>query len=796
MVKEALLIVPVKTLRPQGDKDHRSAALLAGLGVLIVGLAACGGVAWMAEQAERNADNAHFQRLAAVAESEVVRRMRVYEHGLYGVRSLWPASKSVERGEFEALVGSHNLTSELPGALGMGYIKRVERSGVDKFLEATRADNAPNFLIKTSGNASDLYVVEFIEPLAANRAAQGFDIGSEPIRRAAANRAMLTGEATLTSRIALVVEDNAPGFLYLLPVYKKQMPANTPEERRTALEGWVLMPIMASRVFDHISLDVANGELDLHIFQGDSCCVGDVIYDDDGRMFVEEKFSASRCFRKSAKLEIGGQHWTLDISTTPRFVTTARTGVWAVGAGGALLSLLAARLAWLLFQTAEKARAMAQTMTTDLQERERELKEANDRLEIAKAKAQEMAAQAQMANATKSEFLADMSHEIRTPMTAILGFADVLLESSAIGTAPPEWNEVVKTIKSSGAHLLNLINNILDLSKIEAGKMSIERIACSPCQVLAEVISLMGARARSKGLLLKTEYDGPIPETIHTDPTRLRQILFNLMANAIKFTEAGSVSLIVSLVENGSNPKLQFDVADTGIGLTANERTRLFESFIQADVSTARRFGGTGLGLTISRRLAQMLGGNIFVVDSQPGVGTRFRATVATGPLDGVRMLVDPVSATTLKQEPIKMASKPQQEAALSGIRVLLVEDGPDNQRLISYVLKKAGATFAVAENGLMAIQAVRDASEPFDVILMDMQMPVMDGYEATRTLRRQGYLRPIVALTAHAMAEDRNKCLHAGCDDYATKPIERSRLIQQVADWAQTRVGASALLP
>ncbi len=406
----------------------------------------------------------------------------------------------------------------------------------------------------------------------------------------------------------------------------------------------------------------------------------------------------------------------------------------------------------------------------------------------ARKRAEEYAEQAESASRAKSEFLANMSHEIRTPMTAILGFAEVLLEVGDLEKAPPERVEAVRTIKRNGEYLLNLINDILDLSKIEAGKLTVERISCSPFEVVAEVESLIRVRSIGKGLDLRVEYEGAIPETIQSDPTRLRQILINLLSNAVKFTETGHVDLITRLAKRpDGRPALEFDVVDTGLGMTTEQAARLFKPFSQADASTTRQFGGTGLGLSISKRLAEILGGEVGLVETRLGVGSRFRLTVATGPLDGVRILERPDEVHRIKPvDPGETAA----EVGRLECRILLAEDGPDNQRLIAHVLKKAGAKVTVVENGKLAVEAALaatcrtregDSAPPFDLILMDMQMPVMDGYTATASLRERGYAGPIVALTAHAMDNERQKCLDAGCDDYATKPIDRQKLIETI---------------
>jgi len=386
---------------------------------------------------------------------------------------------------------------------------------------------------------------------------------------------------------------------------------------------------------------------------------------------------------------------------------------------------------------------------------------------------------ANAANVSKSAFLANMSHEIRTPMTAILGFTETIADN----VTDPENVEAIETVRRNGEHLLEIINDILDLSKVESGKLSVETIKHNPGAIVAEVASLVKGKVENAGISFDVEYVGEIPETIQSDPTRLRQILINVVGNSIKFTKVGGVRLIARLVTSEEQPLMQFDVLDTGLGMTLDQSAKLFQPFAQADLSTTRNFGGTGLGLTISKQLSRMLGGDIVLVKSEPGVGTHFRITIATGPLDDVPLALRP---TTMVPEDVTAPTKDQLQQSLVGYRILLAEDGPDNQRLIAFVLRKAGADVAVATDGKCAMEnalAARDEGNPYDAILMDMQMPVMDGYEATRALRQNDYRGPIIALTAHAMAGDRQKCLDAGCDDYQMKPINRRNLIAGILD-------------
>ncbi len=328
--------------------------------------------------------------------------------------------------------------------------------------------------------------------------------------------------------------------------------------------------------------------------------------------------------------------------------------------------------------------------------------------------------------------------------------------------------------------------------------MRIAAAQCSPATILGDVVSLLRVRAAVKGLPLTLQYAGPIPETIRTDPVRWRQILLNLVGNAVKFTETGEVRIVVRLLPgDGAEAKLQCEVIDTGIGIDAQQLAGLFQPFHQADVSHTRWRGGTGLGLAISKRLAQFLGGDVSV-RSEPGKGSTFTATVATGPLAGVTLLDDPAAvraacpATPAAGPPVRLAGQ-----------ILLAEDGPDNQRLIGMLLRRAGAEVETADNGKEAVakalatrpgwgRRYSDPRKTYDLILMDIQMPIMDGYEATRRLRAEGYAGPIIALTAHAMKEDMQSCLDAGCNAYLSKPIERDKFLSTVATYLSAQAAES----
>ncbi len=405
--------------------------------------------------------------------------------------------------------------------------------------------------------------------------------------------------------------------------------------------------------------------------------------------------------------------------------------------------------------------------------------------------------EARAASCSKTDFLANMSHEIRTPMTAILGYTELLATEDL--TRKERFN-YIQTIQRNGNFLLSIINDILDITKVEAGKMTIERIECDLAVLIEEVMSLMRVRSQTKDIELLLFYASPIPRNVMIDPLRTRQILTNLVGNAIKFTDRGAVEIVIGCdaLDGSVESPLWIEIHDTGIGMDQEQMGKLFRAFQQADSTMSRKFGGSGLGLCISKSLALLQGGDV-TVRSEIGQGSVFTVRLDPCVDEAVEMfMVDPLGEQldAISNETLKPTADPAKVKLLAGLRILLAEDGLDNQKLISHVLKKAGASVTLAENGQIAVdEYTKTSSEdaPFHLILMDMQMPEMDGYTATTLLRKQGHTIPIIALTAHAMSGDRQRCLDAGCDDYSTKPINRKELIELCKRWAESDLRRSA---
>ncbi|OFZ29511.1 MAG: hypothetical protein A2622_07220 [Bdellovibrionales bacterium RIFCSPHIGHO2_01_FULL_40_29] len=390
--------------------------------------------------------------------------------------------------------------------------------------------------------------------------------------------------------------------------------------------------------------------------------------------------------------------------------------------------------------------------------------------------------QADAANEAKSQFLANMSHEIRTPLNAIMGLSELLLTAEQTTEEKNQWAE--KILRNS-EHLKSVIDEVLDLSKVESGKMSVQISSFSVPKVIAQIKSMLSPLAHEKKIEMTLQIEGSIPEFITSDIEKLRHILLNILGNAIKFSAKGPITLTVRLDESHEKPQLEFRIRDRGVGVSEDERENLFKPFTQIDNSMTRKFGGTGLGLSLARKLAQALGGDVQLIESIPGQGSTFGIRIDTGPIQNVPRITR--FETLFQAEPlVSKATTASSKTDGTDFSVLLVEDSEDNQYLVKRFLEIEGIHVDVASDGQEGVASALAGKH--DLVLMDIQMPVLDGYNATSRLRQQGYKTPILAFTAHAFQSERERCLRIGFSDFLAKPIKKSELMSFIEKYKRSK--------
>ena len=993
--------------------------LMLGLGLSIAG------AIWRQRTIDADVQG-EFQRSSARVATEIAQRFNRPLQGLNGAKGLYAANHRLQRAEFTAYVLARDLPTEFPGVRGFGFIQRVLRADLNAFIAADRADQAPEFGSRELAEKDhpDRYVIRFIVPAATNHGAQGLDIGSEPLRRAAAEQAMDSGEPTVTAAITLVQDSRkTPGVLLYVPVYAKESRPRNVAERRAALIGLLYAPIVISELLDAIP-DVASKRLDIELFDAAPASSGGKLMYDSGNphlLQLKKGSSPSVGHRISIKrsLLLPGRELTLHANSTAEFESTIdQTSPYIVFAAGALLSAL---LAMTLFQQVtarSRAETLAGNMTKKLRYDEARWHDfsrsgsdgfwetdaqhhfcyfsenfeavcglASGKLlgksykEIIEVDATPEAIAAHLAlllahqpfkgyeyqirgddgaarwisvsgtphfdeqgqfagyrgtgtliterklieeqlrtatlaaethSVAKSQFLANMSHEIRTPMNAILGMLNLV---QATELSERQYDYIHKS-EVAAKSLLGLINDILDFSKIDAGKLELDLHLFRIDRMLRDLAVVLSANAGKKPIEILFNIDLDLPEVVLGDSMRLQQILINLGGNAVKFTAQGQIVIAIHRVNDPDatpdSVDLEFSVTDSGIGIAPEQQGRIFTGFAQAEGSTTRKYGGTGLGLVISQRLVQAMGGSL-ELRSALGQGTRFfftlrlpvaktiptelqevarqppqrfkalivddnpvarelmqrmtsqwtstcevassgeqalalmrqasgfgsapfeviyldclmpgidgwetakhlRAISAEHPgpkpviimvtsagrdILGTRtaeeqdlfdgFLVKPVTASMLLDSIVdakssvprvrQMARNVSCKRSLTGMRILVVEDNLINQQVAEELLSAQGALVSMAANGQLGVDAVAAAVPQFDAVLMDVQMPVMDGYAATWAIRNTLNFvdLPIIGLTANAMVSDRAACLQAGMNEHVGKPFDLPQLV------------------
>ena len=703
----------------QPGSPAQAPALLALVTGVLVSAFLCGLLLHDRERSLRGEVQRRGQDRAEVIRGQILRSMEV----LHGLSAFFETHGEVTREQFSTFV--NEALERQPEVQALAWDPRVPHDQRAALEARTREEGFHDFTFteeRTEGvrvpaqQREEYFPVLYLESLTKNAPALGFDVGSEPRRRLALEKARDSGEPSATAPIRLAQESGSQrGFVVFEPVYHSE--PKTVEERRAALIGFATAVF---RIGDLVEMSLR--------FAGDNGVALSLHDKADGSQLyqqVGERLPGAPAWQTD--VDVAGRHWTLHFEPTTAFRGMSfDSSPWIALSAGLLITLMTAGYLW------SNARKSAELLT-----------------EVAVRKEAEASAEA--ANRAKSEFLASMSHEIRTPMNAILGYAQILARDGALH---PFHRDAVATILSSGDHLLHLINEILDLSKIDAGRMEVERTDFDLTGLLRELIAMFQHRCEEKQLGLRLEAPDHAV-LVHGDEGKLRQVLINLLGNAVKFTERGRVVL---RAKQGENASWRFEVEDTGIGISEAMQQRIFEPFQQGH--EARSEGGTGLGLAIAKRQADIVGGELGV-KSELGTGSCFYLKLQL--------------PTATQNKPSAALREIAHLAKGHHVRALVVDDIPENREVLATMLTEIGCEVVLAEHGRQAVEVVR-VSRP-QIVFMDIRMPEFDGIEATRRIAAEFEGVKIVATSASALTHERDRVLKAGCDDFVAKPFRAERI-------------------
>lgn len=739
--------------------------------LFLVGWSFCGWLHYSLTQNAQKLDDIRFQEIANEAAASIDHRLKIYTDALRASAGYYLNSEVMTRAEWRSYVSYVDISKRYLGINGMGFISPFNKAELDRYVADVVANELPDFSITQVPNATpppadpsgyDYYIITHIEPVENNRQALGLNVASEANRQSAAQTARDSGNPTMTGRISLVQDGQSrPGFLIYLPIYKVGMPINTIAERRVAFAGWSYAPFVTENFLRGVLNSRAN-QIHFDIFDSDELSSETFVFGTLGSLTsVDENDYDYISYR-----ELAGQTFGMGWKRGSDFHKQQKHSATIASASLALGICLIVGVVISLRSTNRRVNSIVATKTLELVETNEHLHtEINERKRI-ETEAEEAKLAAEAASYAKSEFLATMSHEIRTPMNSVIGFAE-LLASSKLDHEQESWTDY---IRSSSNSLLHIINDILDISKIEAGKLSLERIPFSMNDVITEICGSFTAVAAEKGINIEFNERGKIPTAVYGDPIRIKQIITNLMSNALKFTTRGSITVSTVWEGDEESGHANINIIDTGIGIPDEKLQSLFDKFTQADSSTTRRFGGTGLGLAICKQLVDIMDGTINAVSTE-GIGTTMTITLPFQ-YHTSGLIFKPKTRPPFEEIKIE----PNDEAP----KILLVDDNAVNQKLGLTILKRFGCTVSLASNGALAIEHLK--KEMPSIIFMDCQMPIKDGFQATeeiRELERTGVLKPpahsdhiiIIALTANASHEDRQACLDVGMNDYMRKP-------------------------
>ena len=749
--------------------DHSAGRPKGGWQIWALLVVGCAITALAVTYTKSSVDSGRAREFSFVCDQILLRtvvRVLAHEQILRSTAAFVEHATEVSRDDWRRYTERNRDEQQLPGIQGLGFALRIPRADLPAHLATIRAEGFPAYVVLPPGDRETYSAIIYLEPFTGrNLRAFGYDMLSEVTRRAAMERARDEDVAALSGKVTLVQEtslDVQAGTLMYVPVYRRDLPTSTAADRRAALRGWVYSPYRMRDLMQSImsEWDVENERrIRLELFDDAAATPAALLYDSQPSATQQPR----PLYTLERRMVAAGRPWTLSFSKTGRDPFGGEYAeVWLVLCGGLSTTLLLAGLLFNLLNVRLRAGRLAWQLTTELRENDAKLREVNLQLEKARESAE-------AASVAKTRFLAGMSHEMRTPLNSILGFAQVIARDFASASLPTEY---ARTIIRNSDHLSRLINDVLDMSKIEAGQVEVRPVVFSLRDLLDDVKTMFYPRALSKGLRFVVEIDPSVPHEAQADDGKVRQVLLNLLGNAVKFTTNGEVRLRVRATPLGEPLaagtralSLVMEIEDTGAGIGPDEVGQLFNAFAQTEQGA--KAGGAGLGLSISRRLADAMGGTL-TVQSALGKGSTFRFSV-------------PVSAAGVVALPEKVTPRRivGLEPGTRRVRILVVDDAADNRSLLRAVLGAVGFEIIEAEDGAQALETFARTSP--EAVLMDMRMPVMDGYEATRRLRatEAGRSVLIAAVTAIAFDDARQEVMDTGVDACLTKPVEVAPLFE-----------------